>query len=66
MLEVLKKMYEAEIEKARANISIFLENPAGIGDHSDIIGAMDEQVVKLCDASGKLESLEKHFEKIEI
>ena len=40
MLEVLKKMYEAEIEKARANISIFLENPAGIGDHSDIIGAV--------------------------
>ena len=66
MIEVLKKMYEAELEKARANISIFLENPAGIGDHSDIIGAMDEQVVKVCDASGKLESLEKHFEKIEI
>ena len=60
------KKQRAEIEKARANISIFLENPVGIGDHSDIIGAMDEQVVKLCDASGKLESLEKHFEKIEI
>tara|TARA_B100000686_G_scaffold114640_1_gene122154 strand:- start:9722 stop:9895 length:174 start_codon:yes stop_codon:yes gene_type:complete len=47
MLEVLKKIYEAEIEKARVNISIYLENSARIGDHSDIIGAMDEQVGKL-------------------
>lgn len=62
MLEVLKKMYEAEIEKA--NINIYLENPVGIGEHSDIIGAMDEQVGKLCNASDKLESLERHFEKI--
>mgnify|MGYP003330018919 CR=1 FL=1 len=64
MLEVLKKMYEAEIEKAKANINIYLENPVGIGEHSDIIGAMDEQVGKLCNASDKLESLERHFEKI--
>ena len=47
MLEVLKKINEAEIEKARVNISIYLENPAGIGDHSDIIRVMDEQVGKL-------------------
>ena len=64
MLEVLKKMYEADIEKAKANINIYLENPVGIGEHSDIIGAMDEQVGKLCNASDKLESLERHFEKI--
>ena len=37
MLEVLKKIYEAEIEKARVNISIYLENPAGIGDHSILL-----------------------------
>ena len=36
--------YEADIAKAKANIQIYLDNPAGIGEHPDLVAAVDSQV----------------------
>ena len=61
MLEVLKKMYEAEIEKAKANINIYLENPVGIGEHSDIIETIQKELDQMAAAHDRLEMLNKYF-----
>ena len=37
---------------------IFFEQSVGIGDHSDVVAAVDEQVAKLADAMDKLEALD--------
>ena len=55
ILEALRKKYESEIASARANIQIYIDNPAGIGEHPDIISAMDIEMEKLTAADEKLQ-----------
>ena len=35
-IKALKLQYEAEIEKAKDNIKVYLSNPVGIGEHPDL------------------------------
>ena len=35
ILEALRKKYESDIASARANIQVYIDNPAGIGEHPD-------------------------------
>ena len=44
MLKALMLKYEAEIESAKANITVYLDNPVGIGEHPDLVAAVDSQV----------------------
>ena len=52
--EALIIKYEGEIAEARANIQVYLANPVGIGEHPDIISAMDTQIEKMAHAEEKL------------
>tara|TARA_B100000029_G_scaffold503013_1_gene579254 strand:+ start:811 stop:999 length:189 start_codon:yes stop_codon:yes gene_type:complete len=61
MIEALQKKYEAEIAVAKANIQVYIDNPAGIGEHPDLVSAVDEQMTKLAEAEDKLESLQKNY-----
>ena len=54
MINALRKKYEAEIEAAKANIDVYIKNPVGIGEHPDLVAAMDTEMTKLADASDKL------------
>ena len=44
IINALRKVYEANIEKANATIKIYLENSVGIGEHPNIIDEIDKQV----------------------
>ena len=59
MKEVLKRAlvakYTGELAEANANIAVYLRNPSGIGEHSDIVAAINEQVEKGVNAKEKLE-----------
>ena len=59
--EALIIKYEGEIAEANANIRVYLTNPVGIGEHPDIIAAMDEQIEKMAHAEEKLLSVKNHF-----
>ena len=61
MINALRKKYEAEIAAAKANIDVYQKNPAGIGEHPDLVAAVDTEMVKLADAEDKLETLKKHY-----
>ena len=64
LMLALQKKYEADIELAKANIEVYLKNPVGIGDHPDLVAAVDCQVDKLCEASDKLKTLNEYFKDI--
>ena len=55
----LIKWYEGKAAKARLNIEVFLENSAGIGEHSDIAAAIDTEVANYASAVERIEALEK-------
>jgi|TARA_R110000822_G_scaffold76716_1_gene184465 hypothetical protein len=58
MNDVLRKAlelrYAGNKASAEANIRVYLKNPAGIGEHADIVGAIDEQIEKAVNAQEKL------------
>jgi len=59
--EALIIKYEGEIAEANANIQVYLANPVGIGEHPDIISAMDTQIEKMAHAEEKLLAVKNHF-----
>ena len=61
LLYALMMQYQADIEKAKANIKVYLENPSGIGEHSDIVSAVDSQVEIIAHAENKIMVIDKHF-----
>ena len=61
MLVALRLQYEAEIAKAKANIKVYMGNPAGIGEHPDLVSAVDSQVELIAHAEDKLDVLKNHY-----
>ena len=61
MITALRRMYEAEIAHAQANIDVYLNSPVGIGEHPDLVSAVDEQIDKMAHAEDKLEILKKYY-----
>ena len=61
LLEALEDQYRGNIRAARANVRVYVENPAGIGEHPDIVEAIETQVAKLAEAEDKLEAVKRHF-----
>ena len=59
LLEALIKKLEGEIAMAKANIQVYIENPAGIGEHPDVVHAMDEEISKLAEAQDKLSTVKE-------
>ena len=52
------------IEKARINVEVYLKNPVGIGEHPDVLGAIQEQLDIIAHEEERIAVLEKHFKVI--
>ena len=61
ILEGLVQNSKGEILKAKANIEVYLENPAGIGEHPDILGAIQAELDKICTNEERIDIINKHF-----
>ena len=63
IINALRKKYEGDIELAKANVSIFLRQSVGVGEHPDIMATIDLEVEKIAEAEDKLVVLQQHFEE---
>ena len=61
LLEALRKHAEAQIAKHRANVTTYQLNPAGIGEHSDIVETIEKELDKIAQYEDQLEVIKKHF-----
>jgi len=61
LLAALKAHAQGEIAKHRANVNIYLEHPVGIGEHSDITGAIGEELDKISRYHDQIEVIDKYF-----
>tara|TARA_Y100001973_G_C4943054_1_gene206594 strand:+ start:87 stop:260 length:174 start_codon:yes stop_codon:yes gene_type:complete len=57
----LIKHYEGVIAMAQGNIQIYMNNSVGIGEHIDILEAVDKDLEKIAAAEDKIEMLQKYF-----
>ena len=61
LLDALCKKLEGEIAVYKANILTYQRNSVGIGEHPEIVEAIEEQVAKLAEAEDKLETVKRNF-----
>ena len=59
MLEALKALAIGNIKKAKMNIEVYLANPVGIGEHPDVLGAVQDQIDLIAKEEERLEVIEK-------
>lgn len=52
---------KAHVEKHRMNIEVYLTNPAGIGEHSDIMEAIETELEEMAKYEDHIEILNKYF-----
>ena len=62
MLQALYCKYLGEMEMYRANIDIYLSTPAVIGEHPDVLGAVDEMVAAMAGVRDKIETLRSEWD----
>ena len=61
ILDALYLDAQGNIAKAKANIEVYLQQPVGIGEHPDVLGAIQEQVDIIAHEEERVQVLEKHF-----
>ena len=61
LLEALCKKLEGDIAVAWANVKASERNVVGIGEHPEIVQAIETEVEKIAHAEDKLEAIRKHF-----
>ena len=54
----LRRKYEAEIDCARANVQVYLNHPAGVAEHPDIVESVNSQIEIIANARDKLQEIE--------
>ena len=62
ILRALQAKYEGEREYHKANIEIYLSNPAGIGEHSDVLEAINVELERMVSADEKIHILVNTWE----
>ena len=61
MLETLKQHAKANSQLHCMNIEVYLKNPAGIGEHSDIMEAIQAELDKMAMHEDRLDNLHNYF-----
>jgi len=60
-LEALRSQCKGNIDKAKVNVEIYLHNPVGIGEHSDVLAAIQDQIDVIAKEEERLEVIDRHF-----
>ena len=57
--EAMASYLLGKVQYYKANVRLYLEHPAGIGEHPDIMGAIEEELAKAAEFDEKLKLLEE-------
>ena len=61
MIKALLAHAQGDIEKHKANVEIYLSNPAGIGEHSDIMDAVENELNMIAKYQDQIDDIQKYF-----
>ena len=63
LIKAARMHAEGELERAKTNILVYMNQSVGIGEHSDIVEAIQEELDKMAAANDRLEMLETYFDE---
>ena len=61
MLDAVRDHAKAHIDKHRMNVEIYLTNPVGVGEHSEVMDEIEKQLEQMAKYEDHLEMLDKYF-----
>lgn len=61
LMRALISKYQAEIRAAKATLTIYVNNPVGIGEHPQHLEEMDKLVDQIASNEDKLSAINNHF-----
>ena len=63
LVKALLAHAQGDIQKHVANVEVYLTNPAGIGEHSDITEAIENELNIIAKYEDQVTVLKKYFQK---
>ena len=63
LVKALLAHAQGDIQKHVANVEVYLSNPAGIGEHSDITEAIENELNIIAKYDEQVAVLKKYFQK---
>ena len=61
MIEAIKEHAKGHIKKHSMNVEIYLKNAAGVGEHPDVLEAVEKELNIIAEYDDQLEMLNKYF-----
>lgn len=62
LLDALRSHAKGHIDKHKANVEVYLHSTTGIGEHPDIIEAMEKEIMEIAKYQDVLDIIDKYFE----
>jgi len=63
MLDAIVEHAKGHIAKHTMNVEVYLSNAAGVGEHPDILEAVEKELEVIAKYHDQLEVIEKYFKK---
>ena len=64
LLNAVRSHARGHIDKHVANVEVYLKNPAGIGEHSDIVDAIEIELKYIAEYQDQIDILDKYFPNV--
>ena len=61
LIKALLSHAQREINYHKANVNVYLNNPVGIGEHSNIMGAIADELDAIAKYHDQIEVIERYF-----
>ena len=61
MISALLAHAQGDIQKHKMNVEVYLTNPVGIGEHSNVLEAIEEELNMIAKYEDQVSVIKKHF-----
>ena len=61
LIKAARMHAEGELERAKTNVMVYMNSTTGIGEHPDIVEAIQGELDKMASATDRIEMLDKYF-----
>ncbi len=61
MINATRDHAKAHVEKHRMNVEVYLTNPVGVGEHSDVMDAIEKELEEMSKYQDHIDMIDKYF-----
>jgi len=61
LIKALLAHAQGDIQKHKMNVEVYLKNPVGIGEHSNVMEAIEEELNMIAKYEDQVSVIKKHF-----